>query len=92
MMLLYIYLSGKGDGMSFKYFREIDRLGRVVIPMDIRKSLSISAGDVLKISSDTDRIILQKAENQCVFCGSTEDLTELERKFICQSCISRLMK
>ena len=34
--------------MSFTYYREIDRLGRVVVPMDIRKSLSINAGDMLK--------------------------------------------
>lgn len=92
MMILYKYLSGKGDDMSFKYFREIDRLGRIVIPMDIRKSLSVSAGDVLKISSDDDKIILQKAENQCVFCKASDNLTELEGKYICQGCISRLMK
>lgn len=78
--------------MSFKYFREIDRLGRIVVPMDIRKSLSINAGDVLKISADSDKITLQKAENKCVFCNSTDDLTELEGKYICQSCIDKLMK
>lgn len=78
--------------MSFTYFREIDRLGRVVIPMDIRKSLSINAGDVLKINADENQITLKKAENKCIFCNSADDLTEYEGKYICQSCIEKLSK
>lgn len=78
--------------MSFTYYREIDRLGRVVVPMDIRKSLSISAGDVLKISADDGKITLQKAEDKCVFCNGTEDLLELEGKFICSGCRAKLSR
>ncbi len=78
--------------MSFTYFREIDRLGRVVIPMDIRKSLTINAGDVLKINAVDNRITLQKAEDRCVFCDGANDLTELDGKFICRDCIEKLVK
>lgn len=78
--------------MKFKYYREIDRLGRVVIPMDIRKSLSISAGDVLEIMADDSKITLQKAENKCVFCNSADDLREFEGKFICESCAAKLSR
>ena len=78
--------------MSFTYYREIDRLGRVVIPMDIRKSLSINAGDVLKISAGDDKITLQKAEDKCVFCNGTENLLELEGKFICSDCRAKLSR
>lgn len=78
--------------MNFKYYREIDRLGRVVIPMDIRKSLSISAGDVLEIMADESKITLQKAENKCVFCNSAVELTEFEGKFICASCLNKLSR
>ena len=76
--------------MSFTYFREIDRLGRVVVPMDIRKSLSINAGDVLKINADDNCITLKKAENKCIFCNSADELTEFEGKYICRSCIEKL--
>lgn len=76
--------------MSFTYFREIDRLGRVVVPMDIRKSLSINAGDVLKISAENDKITLQKAVSACAFCGSENNLTEYKGKFICSSCIEKI--
>ena len=78
--------------MSFTYYREIDRLGRVVVPMDTRKSLSISAGGVLKISADDGKITLQKAEDKCVFCNGTEDLLELEGKFICSGCRAKLSR
>ena len=89
-MLLYIQISRKGENMSFTYFREIDRLGRVVIPMDIRKSLSINAGDVLKISADDEKITLQKAENKCIFCNGTDNITEFSGKYVCGSCIKKL--
>ena len=77
--------------MSFTYFREIDRLGRVVIPMDIRKSLSINAGEVLKISADDEKITLQKAENTCVFCNSADNITEFSGRYVCLSCIKKLI-
>ena len=89
-MLLYIQISRKGENMSFTYFREIDRLGRVVIPMDIRKSLSINAGDVLKISADDEQITLQKAENKCIFCNSADNISEFSGKYVCASCIKKL--
>ena len=77
--------------MSFTYFREIDRLGRVVIPMDMRKSLSINAGEVLKISADDEKITLQKAENTCVFCNSADNITEFSGRYVCLSCIKKLI-
>ena len=89
---LKLLFNGKGDCMSFTYYREIDRLGRVVVPMDIRKSLSINAGDVLKISADDSKIILQKAEDKCVFCNGTDDLREFEGKFVCSECRAKLSR
>lgn len=76
--------------MNFRYFREIDRLGRVVVPMDIRKSLAINAGDVLDIQADDSQIVLKKAIKTCVFCGTEEELTEFSGKHICRSCLEKL--
>lgn len=78
--------------MSFTYFREIDRLGRVVIPMDIRKSMSINAGDVLKIKADDNKITIKKAIDKCIFCGNEETLKKFEGKSVCESCIEKLGK
>lgn len=40
--------------------KRIDELGRIVIPKDIRKRLSIKTNDTLEIGMDGDRIVLNK--------------------------------
>lgn len=76
--------------MIFTNFREIDKLGRIVISKDIRKHLDIHPGDMLMINAEGDTITIKKAENKCVFCNSTENLSEFEGKHICQDCLSKL--
>ncbi len=71
-------------------FRRIDALGRIVIPKELRKSLSISDDDCLQIFLDGDCIILKKNQQSCSLCGSTEDLTDFQDKKICLSCIAAI--
>lgn len=70
--------------------RKIDNLGRIVIPMDIRKSLEIHDWDELRIRLDDDKILITKAKDSCTFCSAEEDLTPYRGKFICQKCLSEL--
>lgn len=70
--------------------RKVDELGRIVIPMEIRRTLSIEQKDPLEIYVDGDRIILRKYGEECVFCGGSEDLAEYEGKFVCAACIKKL--
>ena len=76
--------------MIFTNFREIDKLGRIVISKDIRKHLDIQHGDMLMINAEGDTITIRKAENKCVFCNTTENLSEFEGKHICKDCLKRL--
>jgi transcriptional pleiotropic regulator of transition state genes len=82
----------KGGRLMKKTFRvrKIDNLGRVVIPMDIRKSLEIKDWDDLRIFLEEDRIILTKAHDYCIFCGSEENLTSFHDRSVCSSCLSEL--
>lgn len=66
--------------------RRIDELGRVVIPMEMRRSMNIEDGDAFEIFVDGDRIVLSKYLPLCIFCGSGEDLAEYNGKKICKSC------
>ena len=50
--------------MIFTNFREIDKLGRIVISKDIRKHLGIEPGDVLQINTEGESIIIKKAEKK----------------------------
>lgn len=70
--------------------RRVDDLGRVVIPMELRKSLEISSRDSLEIYVEGDSIILKKYERSCKLCGSTENIKNFESKYICEKCINKI--
>ena len=70
--------------------RQVDPLGRVVIPMELRKTRRIDVKDSLEIFVDGDKIILKKYEPACVFCGEAEDVSRINGKNICQSCRDEL--
>lgn len=72
--------------------RKVDELGRIVLPAELRRTLSIAEKDPLEIYVDGGSIILQKHEERCVFCGGSEDLRTVLGKNICGSCLSRLRK
>jgi len=72
--------------------RKIDNLGRIVIPMDIRKALEIKEWDELRIFLDENTIKIQKAVPSCTFCGNEEDLTPFAGKHICAVCLQKLGK
>jgi transcriptional pleiotropic regulator of transition state genes len=74
--------------------RKVDELGRVVIPIELRRTLNINEKDALEIYVESDRIILTKYEpaSACVFCGSEEKISLFHGKNICNSCKHELAK
>ena len=72
--------------------RKIDNLGRIVIPMDIRKTLEIRDWDELAITLEGKNIVIKKANDSCTFCGKEKNLIPFENKFICSSCLEALNK
>ena len=70
----------------------IDKLGRVVIPKQLRDSFDIRPDDPIEIFTDDSSIILRKYTETCTFCGSDDDLTDFKGKAVCQSCIKELSK
>lgn len=69
--------------------RNVDELGRIVIPKELRKTLGIESGTPLEIYTDEDYIILKKHPkntNCCVFCGSSTDTFDFKGNCICQVC------
>lgn len=71
-------------------FRRVDGLGRFVLPKELRKSLDINQNDYLQIFLEGDTIILKKNKDNCILCGSAEDLTNFHDKCICKKCIEEL--
>ncbi|MBS3938466.1 MAG: AbrB/MazE/SpoVT family DNA-binding domain-containing protein [Peptococcaceae bacterium] len=67
--------------------RKVDELGRVVIPIELRRTLGIAEKDSLEIYVDSEKIILKKYEPACIFCHSAEDMVNCKGKNICQECL-----
>lgn len=72
--------------------RNIDELGRIVIPMEIRKRLDIHPGDGIEISVNGQSIMLQKYSSACIFCGGSSSLSEFKGKIVCEKCKKELAK
>ena len=53
--------------------RKVDELGRIVLPIELRRTLNIEVKDSLEIFVDGDKIILKPYRPCCVFCGEGED-------------------
>jgi transcriptional pleiotropic regulator of transition state genes len=66
--------------------RKIDDLGRMVIPIELRKTMNINKKDPMEIFVDEEKIILRKYEPACTFCGSTDDSMEFNGRTICAEC------
>ena len=72
--------------------RKVDELGRVVIPIELRRTLGIAERDALEIYTDEDRIVLRKYEPTCtcIFCGRADDVAPFKGRNICQRCAKEL--
>jgi transcriptional pleiotropic regulator of transition state genes len=73
--------------------RRVDDLGRVVIPMELRRTLGIKVKDPMAIFVEGDRIILQKHRDACAICGDTESpMTEVKGRQVCVDCTGAIKK
>lgn len=73
------------------FVREIDSVGRVVLPMQLRKELGLTApGSKVEMFSDGKQIITRKAIPDCVFCRNEDDLVDFEGKHVCRTCLEKL--
>lgn len=70
--------------------RKVDELGRIVVPMELRKTLDIKEKDPIEIFTEGDNIILRKFSDSCIFCGSDDDAVRYEGKIVCKKCLDKL--
>jgi len=70
--------------------RKVDELGRIVIPIELRRTLDIAVKDSLEIFVDTDKIVLKKYQPACIFCGQASNLTNFKEKNVCKNCLMEM--
>ena len=71
--------------------RKVDELGRIVLPIELRRTLNISIKDPVEIFvNSNNEIILQKYEPACIFCGSADNVVTYKDRYVCRECIEKL--
>lgn len=68
--------------------RRVDQLGRIVLPKSLRKRYEMNEGDPVEILVQGEHIILERYRPRCVFCSSTDRVSEFKDRHICIECLS----
>ena len=67
--------------------RNGDELGRIVLPIELRRTLGIEEKDRIEIFVDGESIILRKYQPACIFCDNAKDIINYKGKNNCPDCI-----
>ena len=70
--------------------RKVDELCRIVLPIELRRTLYIAERDELEIYLDDDKVVLKKYEPSCIFCGSSCGLVSYHGRNVCMECIENM--
>ena len=70
--------------------RRLDDLGRIVLPIELRRTMNLEVRDPVEIFMEGESIVLRKYEAACLFCGGGHQLTTFRGKQICGDCLRQL--
>ena len=70
--------------------RKVDELGRIVLPIEMRRTLDIGERDALEIYVEGSSVILKKFKPSCIFCDATKDVVVFKGKNVCPKCLREL--
>lgn len=71
--------------------RRVDELGRIVLPIELRRVFFFNDTATTEIYTEGDTIILHKYAPGCVFCGDT-DAKEVRGVRICERCAGEAIR
>lgn len=75
-----------------QFARNVDQLGRVVLPVEIRRINHIKEGDLLFVNATEAGILLTPAKVACAICGSGEDVLTVDGIKLCRNCAERIRR
>ena len=70
--------------------RKVDSLGRIVLPIELRRVMGIDIKDPIEIFVDDSHIVLGKYQPACIFCESVSGVSEYKGAKVCGSCMAKL--
>jgi len=71
--------------------RKVDELGRIVLPIELRRTLNIHEGEPLEILADKEGIYLRKYVAGCTFCKGFDELVEFGGTKVCKKCAKAVL-
>lgn len=74
------------------FVRNVDDLGRIVLPMGFRKALGFEKNQTVEISVVGNAFLIRKFEQSCAFCSSTEGIKKFKGKHVCETCLNEMKK
>ena len=72
--------------------RKVDELGRIVLPIELQRTLDIAERDSLEIYVDGPSIVLRKYQPACIFCDDAKNVVNYKGKNVCPNCIKALQQ
>lgn len=72
--------------------RRVDRMGRIVLPVELRAQLGIGQGTPVEIYRDGEVLVLVRLHEACIFCGSSGSLQGHDGKMVCQKCAAEIAR
>lgn len=72
--------------------RKLDDLGRIVIPIELRRTMDISLHDTLEIFVEDEKIVLKKYHPACIFCNDARDVVPYKDKLVCKRCLEEMKR
>ena len=72
--------------------RQVDELGRIVLPIELRRTMNINTKDSMEIYTDGNQIILKTYEPACIFCNTASDIIQYNGNNICKDCLREMTK
>ena len=72
--------------------RKVDELGRIVLPIELRRTLDIEIKDPIEIFVDGEFILLKMYEPACIFCGNAKNVVRIKEKNVCEDCLKELQQ
>lgn len=72
--------------------RPVDSLGRIVLPIELRRIMGIDTKDSIEIFVDEQYIMLKKYQPSCIFCNSMDDIINYKGKLVCKECVDEMQK
>lgn len=70
--------------------RKIDSLGRVVLPIELRRSFDIDKEDPVEIFVEDNYIMLKKYQPSCIFCNDAKSIVTYKGKNVCEKCLAEI--